>query len=236
MPPTTISKTTSPLGKEEEKQLSDANKSAKMSMAERTRAQEEPLRTTIKLSDYYKNKSTELQTSRDNPRSNNGPQGRSGTQPGSRPTCTFGNYQGDGSSREERQQGCRAYDKTCNKCSKLGHFRAACRSGPKINSTSNEKANNAKNYMGTVGVLPKPQSFNVTHQCGNRQKCKKWFYDPQIQPDRAKIHRWHQTKDNKHPKLVAEVTLCHNAYDKIRIDPPNAAEEKHKIWSPPCQT
>ena len=91
-------------------------------------------------------------------------------------------------------------------------------------------------HMGTVGVLPNPGSFHITHQCHKCRKCKHWFHDSQIQPDRAKIHRWHQTKDNKHPKLVAEVTLCHNAYDKIRIDPPNAAEEKHKIWSPPCQT
>ena len=97
--------------------LLEAKESAKMSMSELTRAQEEPHGTTNKVSNYHKGKSAELQ-----PRSNKGTQGRSGTQPNSRPTCIFVKYQGHG----------------CNKCKKPGHFRAARRSGPRINSRGNE--------------------------------------------------------------------------------------------------
>ena len=74
------------------KKLIEAKENAKRSMAELTRAQEEPAGTTNKLSNYHKGKSFKLQKTRDNPRGNKGTPGRRGTKPDSTPTCTFCNY------------------------------------------------------------------------------------------------------------------------------------------------
>ena len=41
--------------------------------------------------------------------------------------------------------------------------------------------------------------------------------------------RWHPTKPDKHPELVADVTLCHKAYNKIGIDAPNAVGVLHTM-------
>ena len=39
--------------------------------------------------------------------------------------------------------------------------------------------------------------------------------------------RWHPTKPNKHHKLAVQVTLRHNAYDKISLEAPNTAGDQH---------
>ena len=107
--------------------LIEAKESAKRSMTELTRAKEQPHVSTKKLSDYHNGKSAELQKSRDNPGSNNDPQGRSCTQPDSR-VKTLMHLLKIPRTRihlREREKGCPGYDKICNKCGRPGYFRVA---------------------------------------------------------------------------------------------------------------
>ena len=94
--------------------------------------------------------------------------------------------------------------------------------------------NNEEINLGTVGILPNHESFQITHQSHIRQKCMHGFHEPKLQLKQAKIPhveqvmgRWYQTKSSKHPKLAVEVALCHKTYNKMGLQAPNAEKKQH---------
>ena len=69
-------------------------------------------------------------------------------------TCTHCGRSGHSSTREEREKSCPAFNKKCDNCGSVGHFKLKCRRGKKVGAGSvTESPKEADKNSNSVGVI-----------------------------------------------------------------------------------
>ena len=138
--------------------------------------------------------------------------------------CRYCNRPGHGSSPGEaaRKQSCPAWNATCHKCERKGHFRVSCKSKPK--STSAVSAGSkAKKEEGEVCSISSANfcSMGVCQvKSTGRDKgvveVPHWLYN--------QVRGWVRAPPSKHPVVDVNVRLCGDGYGAAGVCMPGGAK------------
>ena len=136
--------------------------------------------------------------------------------------CRYCHRSGHGASPGEavRKSSCPAWNATCHKCERKGHFKVTCKGKPKSTSTVTA-AGRDKQEDGEVGTIS--SGFCSMGVCQVRSKGRTkgvvevphWLYN--------QVRGWVKTPPSKHPVVEVNVRLCGDGYGAAGVSVPGGA-------------